>query len=131
MAVQAELLALDALGPAGAYHTRQRQTISDVAGDPLAELSLVPRLFVTRTMAALRQAEALPVDERVAAIACAGELYLTGTVDGLPLVDQELMVSRATGLPISIVREASQMIARSAAEVYRTTQVARPTGAVN
>jgi acyl-CoA reductase-like NAD-dependent aldehyde dehydrogenase len=131
MAVQAELLALDALGPAGAYHTRQRQTISDVAGDPLAELSLVPRLFVTRTMAALRQAEALPVDERVAAIARAGELYLTGTVDGLPLVDQELMVSRATGLPISIVREASQMIARSAAEVYRTTQVARPAGAVN
>jgi acyl-CoA reductase-like NAD-dependent aldehyde dehydrogenase len=131
MAVQAELLALDALGPAGAYHTRQRQTISDVAGDPLAALSLVPRLFVTRTMAALRQAEALPVDERVAAIARAGELYLTGTVDGLPLVDQELMVSRATGLPISIVREASQMIARSAAEVYRTTQVARPAGAVN
>ena len=100
-------------------------------GYQLKELSLVPRLFVTRTMAALRQAEALPVDERVAAIARAGELYLTGTVDGLPLVDQELMVSRATGLPISIVREASQMIARSAAEVYRTTQVARPAGAVN
>jgi acyl-CoA reductase-like NAD-dependent aldehyde dehydrogenase len=131
MAVQAEFPALDALGPAGAYHARERQTISDVAGNPLAELSLVPRLFVTRAMAALRKAEALPVDERVAAIAGAGALYATGIVDGACAADHELKVSRATGLPISVVREATQMISRSAAQVYPSTQAARPLGAVN
>ncbi|HYZ30058.1 MAG TPA: aldehyde dehydrogenase family protein [Thermoleophilaceae bacterium] len=131
MAVQAQLPALDALGPAGAYHTRERQTISDVAGNPLAELSLVPRLFVSRAMAALRKAESPPVDERVAAIARAGALYATGTVDGVPAAEHELTVSRATGLPITVVREATQMIARSAAEAYPSIQAARPGGAVN
>ena len=63
MAATSELLALDALGPAGTYHAHARQTITDVAGDPLAELSLVPRLFVTRAMAALRKADTLPVDD--------------------------------------------------------------------
>jgi acyl-CoA reductase-like NAD-dependent aldehyde dehydrogenase len=130
MAVQAELLALDALGPAGAYHTRERQTISDVAGHPVAELSLVPRLFVTRTMAALHKAETLPVDDRVAAIARAGAFYETGAVDGVTIADHELTVSRVAGLPISIVREATEMIARSAAEVYPSVQAARPAGAV-
>jgi acyl-CoA reductase-like NAD-dependent aldehyde dehydrogenase len=130
MAVQAELLALDALGPAGAYHTRERQAISDVAGHPVAELSLVPRLFVSRAMAALRKAETLPVDERLAAIARAGALYETNAVDGVPIVDHELTVSRVAGLPISIVREATQMIGRSAAEVYPSVQAARPAGAV-
>jgi acyl-CoA reductase-like NAD-dependent aldehyde dehydrogenase len=130
MAVDAELVAIDALGPAGAYHTRERQTVTDVAGHPLAELSLVPRLFVTRAMAALRAAEALPVDERVAAIARAGVRYATGVVDGVPIAEHELTVSRATGLPISVVRDATQMIARSAAEAYPSVQAARPAGAV-
>jgi hypothetical protein len=66
MAGTAELLALDALGPAGAYHARERQTITDVAGNPVAELSLVPSLFVTRAMAALHKADTLPVDQRLA-----------------------------------------------------------------
>jgi acyl-CoA reductase-like NAD-dependent aldehyde dehydrogenase len=131
MAVQADLLALDALGPAGAYHTHERQTISDVVGNPLAELSLVPRLFATRAMAALRKGEVLPVDERVAAIARAGALYATGAVDGVPAADHELRVSRATGLPISVVRAATQMIVRSAAQAYPSAQAARPAGAVN
>jgi acyl-CoA reductase-like NAD-dependent aldehyde dehydrogenase len=131
MAVHAELLMLDALGPAGAYHTRERQTISDVAGNPLAELSLVPRLFVTRALAALRKAEALPVDTRVAAIARAGALYANGNIDGVPIADHELTVSRAGGLPISVVREATQFIARSAAEAYPSAEAARPAGAVD
>jgi hypothetical protein len=111
MAATRELLMLDALGPAGAYQTHERQTISDVAGHPLAELSQVPRLFVTRAMAALRKAVPLPVDERVAAIARAGELY-AGVVGGVPISDHEHLVARTTGLPISVVREATRMIAR-------------------
>jgi acyl-CoA reductase-like NAD-dependent aldehyde dehydrogenase len=131
MAATAELLALDALGPSGAYHARERQMITDVAGTPLAELSLVPRLFVTRAMAALHKADTLPVDERLAALARAGEAHATGTVDGMSAADYEFLVSRASGMPISVVRSATEGIARSAAEAYRSEQYARPVGAVN
>jgi acyl-CoA reductase-like NAD-dependent aldehyde dehydrogenase len=130
MAATAELIRLDALGPMGGYRARNRQTISDVAGNPLAELSLVPRLFVTRAMAALHKARTLPVDERLAALAHAGEAYHTATVDGVPAADHQHLVSRVSGLPISVVRSAAEGIARAAAEAYRSEQYARPTGAV-
>jgi acyl-CoA reductase-like NAD-dependent aldehyde dehydrogenase len=131
MAATAELPALDALGPTGAYHARERQTITDVAGHPLAELSLVPSLFVTRAMAALHKADSLPVDERVAALARAGEAHATGTVDGVSAAQHQFTVSRASGMPISVVRAAAEAVARSAAEAYLSVQYARPTGAVN
>jgi acyl-CoA reductase-like NAD-dependent aldehyde dehydrogenase len=131
MAATAELLALDALGPAGAYHARERQTITDVAGNPLAELSLVPSLFVTRAMAALHRADTMPVDERVAALARAGEAHATETVNGVSAADHQFIVSRASGMPISVVRSAAEAIARSAAEAYLSVQQARPVGAVN
>jgi acyl-CoA reductase-like NAD-dependent aldehyde dehydrogenase len=131
MATTAEVPVLDALGPAGSYHARERMTISDVTGRPVAELSLVPRLFVTRAMAALRRAETLPVDERLAAIAHAGQLYATGIVDGVTAADHQLTVSRVTGLPISVVRDAADAIAWHAADVHRSVQAARPEGAVN
>jgi acyl-CoA reductase-like NAD-dependent aldehyde dehydrogenase len=131
MAATAELPALDALGPAGAYHARERQTITDVAGNPLAELSLVPSLFVTRAMAALHKADTLPVEQRLAALARAGEAHATGTVNGVSAADYQYTVSRASGMPISVVRSAAETIARSAAEAYRSAQYARPVGAVN
>jgi acyl-CoA reductase-like NAD-dependent aldehyde dehydrogenase len=131
MGAATELIALDALGPAGAYHARERQTIADVAGNPVAELSLVPKLFVTRAMSALRKAATLPVDERLAALADAGEAYGTGTVDGMPAADHQELVSRVTGMPISVVRSAAAAVADSAAEAYRSVQHARPAGDVN
>jgi acyl-CoA reductase-like NAD-dependent aldehyde dehydrogenase len=131
MAATAELLALDALGPGGSYRTRERQTIADVAGNPLAELSLVPKLYVTRAMAALHKADTLPLDDRLAALARAGAAHATGTVDGVTAADHQLIVSRVSGMPISVVRAAGAAIARSAAEVYRSVQYARPVGAVD
>ncbi|HEV7640988.1 MAG TPA: hypothetical protein VGO39_09005, partial [Gaiellaceae bacterium] len=131
MSATAELPALDALGPAGVYHTHERQTITDVAGNPLAELSLVPKLYVTRAMAALHEADTMPLDERLAALARAGEAHATGTVEGVPAAHHQFTVSRASGMPISVVRSAGEAIARSAAEAYRSVQYARPRGAVN
>lgn len=131
MVASTGLVALDALGPAGGYRTRDRFAISDVAGEAVAELSLVPRLFVSRTMAALHKADTLPMDERLAAIARAGETYRTATVDGLTAADYHYIVSRVSGTPISAVRAAADRIARSAAEAYRSVQHARPGGAVD
>jgi acyl-CoA reductase-like NAD-dependent aldehyde dehydrogenase len=130
MAATTELPAVDALGPAGAYHARERMTIADVSGNPVAELSLVPRLFVTRAMAALRKAATPPVEDRLAAIALAGELHAWGTVDGVSAGDHQWIVSRVSGMPISVVRAAAEAIDRMAAEAYPSAQAARPAGAV-
>ncbi|CAM5515323.1 hypothetical protein SGLAM104S_09293 [Streptomyces glaucescens] len=62
------LIELDALGPNGPFAARNRVTLHDVAGRPVARLGLVPKLFVTRTMAALHRAEPLPFAERIAAL---------------------------------------------------------------
>ena len=122
---------IDALGPNGAYRARNRQPIPDVAGSPLAELSLVPKLFVTRAMSALRKARPVPLQQRLTALARAGELFAAGTVAGQSAADYQHMVSRMSGTPLPVVRTAVQAIARSAAGAYRSTQQARPAGAVH
>ncbi|GHO82570.1 aldehyde dehydrogenase family protein [Dictyobacter formicarum] len=131
MRVIHELIAVDALGPTGTYRARNRLALSDVAGHPLAELSLVPKLFVTRAMTALRKAEPLPLKVRLDALARAGELFARGTVNGMSALEYQYIVSRMSGTPISIVREAVEGISRHAADMYDSAQQARPIGAVN
>lgn len=126
-----EPIFIDALGPRGPYRARNRLAVSDVAGTPLAELSLVPRLFVTRAMSALRKADTLPLEERLSALVKAGELFATGEAGGMPATDYQYTVSRMSGTPLPVVREATRAIARSAAEAYHSAQRARPVGAVN
>ncbi|MFL6056610.1 MAG: aldehyde dehydrogenase family protein [Actinoallomurus sp.] len=127
----AEPILIDALGPRGTYRSRNQQAVPDVAGNPLVELSLVPELFVTRAMSALRKADTLPVEERQAALTRAGELFATGVVDGMSAADYQYTVSRMAGTPLRIVREATQAIVRNAADSHRSAQHARPVGAVN
>lgn len=126
----APLIAVDALGPAGDYHARERQPVTDVAGNGVAELSLVPTLFISRTMSALRRAGALPVDDRLAAIARACAAFGNATVDGLSVAEYARLVSRVAGLPITLVRRAAEGIARQARGVRRDVECARPRGAV-
>ena len=58
-----DLVDLAALGPGGDYRTRNREIIKDTAGVPVAESSVVPRLFVTRSIDAQRK---LPATGRFA-----------------------------------------------------------------
>jgi acyl-CoA reductase-like NAD-dependent aldehyde dehydrogenase len=131
MTVMSGLISVDALGPNGAYRAQNRLPITDVAGHPLAELSLVPTLFVTRAMSALRRAKTLPPKDRRAALARAGELFATAVVDGMAAADYQYSVSRMSGTPLPIVRTAAEAIERSAAAAWDTAQQARPVGAVN
>ncbi|MFL6124346.1 aldehyde dehydrogenase family protein [Actinophytocola sp.] len=124
------MIALDALGPGGAYRTRNRLPVTDVAGTPLAELSLVPLLYILRTMPALRRARPLPVDARRSALADAGELFARGEVDGMTVADYRHTVSRMSGTPMPVVRAAVDQIAQFAAGAHdRGLQSARPVGA--
>jgi len=119
---------LDALGPGGPYRAQARETVPDVTGRAAAELSLVPRLYARRSLAALRRAETLPPDERVAALAEAGRLFGTAALGGLSVERYEHTVARVSGLPVSLVREATGTTAASLAGAYGFAGQARPRG---
>lgn len=127
---QTGLIELNALGPGGEYRARNRHVVSDVTGTPVAELSLVPSLYIARTMAALRRAETPPLDERIGALAQAGELFTTATLGGLSVQAYENAVCQVSGVPISVVRATTQAIGYRVAQAYRSALAARPMAAV-
>ncbi|SEE00444.1 aldehyde dehydrogenase family protein [Streptomyces sp. KS_5] len=125
-----ELVQLDAFGANGPYRARNRLTVPDVTGEPLAELSIVPPLFVHRALTALRSADPLPPGERAAALERAGWLFASGTVGGLDPDTYRELVSRCSGLPIPVVRAATDIVADAAAQAAGTVLQARPQAAV-
>jgi acyl-CoA reductase-like NAD-dependent aldehyde dehydrogenase len=126
-----ELIELDALGPRGPYRSRNRITVTDVAGSPIAKLSLVPSLYVARSVAALGRAEPLSADQRTAALAKAAEIFATGVVAGLTVEEYQRAVSRVSGMPASVVRGAVRSLARSAVLAGESARSARPVAAVD
>ena len=47
-----DLIAIDALGPDGAYRTRNREPVMTTDGIAVAELSMAPPLYVSRAIRA-------------------------------------------------------------------------------
>ena len=117
------MLAVDALGPAGPYRTRKQLALTDVTGSPVASVSLVPRLFVTRTMAALNQAAPLPLADRLKALTLAGSLFAK---DSESYVD---LVTSVSGLPQADIRSAVHTLAEACCSAYTSAQQGRPVGA--
>ncbi|MFJ4468227.1 aldehyde dehydrogenase family protein [Streptomyces sp. NPDC089424] len=124
-----ELIPLDALGADGLYRTRTRQRVHDVTGGEVAELTLVPRLFVARTMSALRRARSLPADERIAALARTATTFTTAGINGHSLAQYQDIVSRVSGMGISAVRSSTEMIAEAARLARHSVLQGRPVGA--
>jgi acyl-CoA reductase-like NAD-dependent aldehyde dehydrogenase len=124
------LVRLDALAASGAYRTYKTVVLHDVRGQPVAEMSVVPRLLVQRSMDTMRAARPMTADDRVAALARAGHAFTHGVIAGLTADEYQHMVSRVAGLPISTVRAAAGAVARAAGDSYRCAQRARPGGAV-
>jgi acyl-CoA reductase-like NAD-dependent aldehyde dehydrogenase len=110
------MITLDALGPNGSFRARNRLTVTDVAGTPVVELSMVPKLFVTRAMAALSRA---------------AELFVGGTIAGLSFADYEHLVSRVSGVPLTVVRSATSAIVEACEQARFSAFQARPVGAVD
>jgi acyl-CoA reductase-like NAD-dependent aldehyde dehydrogenase len=120
---------LDALGPDGEYRTRKRELISDTRGEPVAEMSIVPRLFVTRSLASQRAAKPLPLAERAAALAKAADVFRTATIAGLSFDDYVTLTCRVSGLPMAVARAGAQVVADSSATTFDAVWPARPAGA--
>ncbi|MDT5242578.1 MAG: hypothetical protein QOD97_4776 [Mycobacterium sp.] len=124
-----DLVALDALGPNGEYPTRKRELICDTGGAPVAAMSLVPRLFVTRSINAQRAARPLPFADREAAFARAAEIFVASSIAGLGFDDYVGLTCRVSGLPLAVARAGARVVADSLATTFDAVWPARPTGA--
>ena len=126
MAAGPTALRLDALGPEGAYRTRAREVVTDTGGDPVLEMSLAPRLFVTRTVAAQRRAAPLPASERAAALHRAAELFTSATLAGLDFTDYVELTCRITGLPITVAETGARAVTTAVASAFDAVRAALP-----
>jgi acyl-CoA reductase-like NAD-dependent aldehyde dehydrogenase len=124
-----DLVALDALGPNGEYRTRKRELICDTGGTPVAEMSLVPRLFVTRSISTQRAVGPLPLAEREAALARAAEIFSTSSIAGLDFDEYVALTCRVSGLPMAVARAGAHVVADSLATTLDAVWPARPSGA--
>lgn len=120
---------LDALGPGGEYRTRKRELITDVSGTPVAEIPVVPPLYVARTVNTLRKARPLPSAEREAALARAATMFLSDEIAGFDFEGYVDMASRVSGLPIAVTRAGARSVAEQVAAVDETVRAAQPRGA--
>lgn len=126
----AELVSIDALGVNGEHRTRNRAVITSVAGKPVAELSMVPPLYVWRTMSAQRKVPPLPAEERAAALGKAAEIFTGSSIAGLDFDSYVGLVSEISGLPIAVARAGAHSVAAAVTAVFDAVHPAKPIGAM-
>jgi acyl-CoA reductase-like NAD-dependent aldehyde dehydrogenase len=127
--VTTDLVLIDALGPSGEYRTRNREIVTSTAGVPVAELSVVPPLYVSRAIGAQRRVRPLPVAQREAALTVAAEIFTTAVIAGLDFDAYVELASRISGLPISVTRAGARSVADSVRCAFDAVRPARPVGA--
>jgi acyl-CoA reductase-like NAD-dependent aldehyde dehydrogenase len=121
---------LDALGPDGEYRTRAREVIKDTAAAPVAELSMVPALYVTRCVSAQRKLRPLQAPRRLAALAEAAEIFATSSIAGLDFDGYVELTCRVSGLPMTATRAGAKSVAEAVATAVDAVRPAQPAGAV-
>jgi acyl-CoA reductase-like NAD-dependent aldehyde dehydrogenase len=127
--IPAEPAFVDALGVSGEYRTRNREVIRTTAGAAVAELSMVPPLYVSRTLGAQRKVMPLPVMQREAALSAAADIFANGVVAGLDFAAYVGLTSRIAGLPIAVTRAGARSVAEAVGCAFDAVRPARPVGA--
>ncbi len=124
------MIDIDALGPDGEYRTRNRESVTDVTGAPVAEMSVVPPLYVARAINTQRKARPLPRDRREDALGRAAELFVGGQIAGLDFERYVAIASRVSGLPVAVTRSGALSVADAIRAVADSLRPALPSGAV-
>ena len=127
--VTTDLVLIDALGPSGEYRTRNREIVTSTAGVPVAELSIVPPLYVSRTVGAQRKVAPLPVAQREKALADAADIFRTATIAGLDFDAYVELASRISGVPIAVTRAGARNVADAVGSAFNAVRPAQPVGA--
>jgi hypothetical protein len=100
-----------------------------MAGVPVAELSVVPPLYVARTVSAQRKVRPLVAARRVIALAGASEMFLSAVIAGLDFDQYVDVASRVSGLPIAVTRASACSVADAVGAVFDSVRPAQPCGA--
>ncbi|OMC43038.1 aldehyde dehydrogenase family protein [Mycobacterium sp. IS-1264] len=127
--VTADLVQIDALGSSGEYRTRNSELVTTTAGAPAVELSIVPPLYVSRTISAQRRVRPLPLARREGALAAAAEIFSTAVIAGLDFEGYVGLASRISGLPIAVTRAGARGVAAAVASAFDAVRPSRPVGA--
>jgi acyl-CoA reductase-like NAD-dependent aldehyde dehydrogenase len=123
------LIGIDALGPAGEYRSRNRETINDTAGVPVAELTIAPKLYVARAINAQRAVKPLPLVDRCEALTKAAAAFASSEIAGLDHEAYVQLTSRVSGLPIAAVRAGAREVVNGLVGAFDAAKPARPSGA--
>jgi acyl-CoA reductase-like NAD-dependent aldehyde dehydrogenase len=126
----ADLVVLDALGPDGTYRARKTELVKDTANVPVAELSLVPALFVGRALDSQRKARPLPFEERARIIDEAASRFVDSTIAGLTFGDYVQLAGRVSGLPVSMSARGAHEVPAQCRGALASIRAAQPHGAV-
>jgi acyl-CoA reductase-like NAD-dependent aldehyde dehydrogenase len=124
-----DLVCIDVFGRNGGYRTRNRELVTSTAGVPVAELSIAPPLYVSRTISAQRNAGPLPLAQREPALTKAADVFATGVIGGLDFDRYVSLASRISGLPIAVTRAGARDVADAVTTAFDAVRPARPTGA--
>ena len=127
--VTKDLVRIDALGAGGEYRTRNRDVVKTTAGVPVAELSMVPPLYVSRTIGAQRKVRPLPVVQRETALAKAADVFVTAVIAGLDFETYVGLASRISGQPVAVTRAGARSVADAVGCAFDAVRPARPLGA--
>ena len=125
-----DVVSIDALGPGGEYRTRRREIIASTAGAAVAELSIVPPLYVFCTLAAQRKVTPPSGGAaRGGANGCRRPSLPTAVVAGLDFEAYVGLASRIAGLPIAVTRASARGVADAVASACDAVRAGRPAGA--
>jgi len=120
---------IPALGPDGVYRTHRREIICDTGGDPVAEMSVVPPLFTTRSIMVQRRAQPLPVTHRREALREAADIFDTERLGGLDFAEYLDLTCRISGLPRTVAAAGARAAADGLRDAFDAVSPARPCGA--
>jgi acyl-CoA reductase-like NAD-dependent aldehyde dehydrogenase len=123
------VLSIDALGPGGHYRTRNREVITTTDGVAVAAVSIVPPLYVSRTLAAQRNGGTLPAVQRETALREAADIFAHGVVADLDFETYVGLASRISGLPIAVTRAGAHSVVGAVQCAFDAVRPARPVGA--
>ncbi len=124
------MIAVDALGPVGEYRSRRRERITDIAGVPIGELTIAPKLFVARALNAQRAIRPLAAQQRRTALTHAADAFSNSVVGGLDFEAYVHLASRIAGLPIAAARHGAREAAAGLAAAFDAVGPGRPSGAL-
>ena len=120
---------IDGLLVDGEYRSRKTEVVPDTAGTPVVEMAVVPRLLVTRSVAAQRKAQPLRRQERAAALARAAEAFAADTIAGLDFDGYVSLTERISGVPASVAAAGASTVLDSLKTAFDAVEAARPVGA--